>query len=256
MLLAAAKDRWEEIEFFTLPIPDKPATLDCRVARLIAKKFGLNHQILNWKQASAEQLEDWQMRVGYSGVGRTWQAVSTLLQLDPKKAYMQGICGELGRGDKWKGRDLSSEEISIEEILVKARMPDHPVINQAAVHWLKNLPLTHPLDILDFLGLELAMGCHVGPKQYGHINNVRIPPLCDRYIFTQMFELPAGYRFQGLLAIDLIRRYSEALSTIPVNEEIGVRALLGRARNKSSRVLVKSKLGLKRSASILKSFFR
>lgn len=210
---------------------------------------------MEWQKATAEQLEAWQIRGGYTGAGRTWQAVSTLLQLDPKRVFMPGLCGEVGSAIYWKNSDLSSEGISTEEIVARLGVPDHPVINEAADRWMNNLPLANPLDILDFLYIEQRLGCWAGPNHYGHINNVRIVPLSDREIFTLMLELPAEYRFRQLLAIDLVQQFSRELSRIPFNEDIGIRVIVRRARRKC-RALVKSMPGFKKAVSTFKIFFR
>ena len=230
MLLATVLDRVDEIQFFTMRLPDENARLDCRVAASLAKRFHLKHQILEWQEASAEELDTWQIRVGRSCAGRTWRAVRTRLQLDPERVFLPGAIGEMFRGDLWEDSHFSSKVISTEDLVVLVKKPNQPVISKAAAHWLRNLPLTNPLDVLDFFDLEQMFGGMSAPSHHGHVNNPIITVLSDRHILAQAMELPADYRFQKLFAKDFIQQCSQKMSNIPFNEDIGPRAVYKRAK--------------------------
>jgi hypothetical protein len=255
MLLASVMDRLEEIQFFTMQLPDENARLDCRVATSLAKRFHFKHEILEWQEANAEELNTWQIRVGRSCAGRTWRAVRTRLQLDPKRTLLPGLIGEMFRGSLWQDSDFSSKVISTEELVVRIEKQNQPVISKAAAHWMSNLPLTNPLDVLNFYELEQLFGCKAAPSHYGHINNPMITVLSDRHILELALELPADYRFKGLLAKDLIRQYSQKMSRIPFNEDFGTRAIFRRTTRKV-RAFVGLRTRLKKAVSASKLFFR
>lgn len=256
MLLAATRHNLARVHFFTINAPDRSASLDCRIAAALARDFNLQHRILQWEEATREELEAWQLRGGYSGGGRTWRAVRTRLQLDTERVHILGLCGEVGRTYYWHEKDLDASHISPEELLLKLSLPDHPVLVNEADTWMRGLPLSNRLDILDFLYIEQRLGCWAGPNHYGHVKNSRVVvPLCDREIFGLMLQLPAEYRFQQDLAPDFIKLHWPELLTVPFNKDTATREALKLLKNRA-RSFLRSWPTLWKYAFALRRHFR
>src|SRR4029077_18850649 len=64
MQLACARRHVSDMVFYTIPLPDELAALDCAVARRIARRFHLNYAALTWEEATTDELDAWLYRTG------------------------------------------------------------------------------------------------------------------------------------------------------------------------------------------------
>ncbi len=224
MLLACAREHLQNIGFFTIRIPDKGGRLDCEVASQMAKRYGLNHRILEFEEATETELNEWLYRTGNCVAGRSWRNVRTLKQLDPQRAFLLGLGGEVGRSFYWRASDTESTPIAPNELLQMIHLPVTPDFQEQANQWLKNLGILNTFTVLDFLHIEQRLGCWAGPLQYGHITSAfRIYPLCHRKIIELMLSLPPDYKRSQMLAHDLIKSLYSELLMFPFNEPIGIK---------------------------------
>jgi len=222
MLLACAREQLERIKLFTIAIPDAQGMLDCRIARQIAKRFGLNHAILRFEQATETELNEWLYRTGYCVAGRTWRAVRVFKRLDNQSAFLSGMYGGVRHLAYSRDGDTESSLISASDVLKRIHMPAIPDIEDRARQWLEGLSFLSTLTVLDLLLIEQRYGCWAGPQQYGHISSAcRLFPFSHRRIFEIILGLPCDYRRRQLLPVDLIRSQWPELLHFPFNEPIG-----------------------------------
>lgn len=220
MLLAAAREHRSRLETFTTSIPDQQASLDCTVASTIATTHDISHRVLKWVEPNQKDLDAWQLRGGYSGSGRTWHSVTTLMELDPKPVYLTGLCGEVARAYYWKQADLAAGPLTALDILERLRLPDHPVLRSRAEGWLEGIDIEDRCETLDLLYIEQRLGCWGGPNYLGHVQGIRLAPLADRQIFEWMLCLDKDYRLNGRLPEDSIRLLWPELLQLPFNTPI------------------------------------
>ncbi len=222
ILLALSKRHLSRIDFFTIGLPDASGARDGRIATELARRFGLRHRILEWRESSREVLDVWQKRVGLSCAGRTWKSATTLVQLDPTRAVAYGFFVEVGRCQGWRESDFSAGPLAPEELLERQKLPIQGRLVAEAARWLAGLPLASRLDVLSLAHIELKMGCWSGVGFDGNTGRIVIP-FCDREIFRRMLQLPPRYRFEQRMTLDLIRSRWPALLRLPFNREPGWR---------------------------------
>ena len=225
MLLACGRPYLDRISFFTIPLPhDAQASLDCDVARRLAKRFGLDYVRLRWEAPSSTDLRQWLYRTGACVAGRTWRTVRTLWQLDPARGIFSGISGSIGQPNYRHAADFDRRPFSVAELLHRISMPAIPEIYDRTHRWLSALPVNNPLWVLDFVHLEQKGGCWAGPQEYGHVHTEFIlSPYCHREIVQLMLSLPHEYRWRKELSRDLLRSRWPELLELPFNSPVGLR---------------------------------
>jgi hypothetical protein len=86
MLLACARDIVSELRLYTVPMPDRRADLDTRVAAKIGGSLGLNHEIVPYLPPLQADLDEWMFRISYgTGEPRGWRVSTTYNSLDPER---------------------------------------------------------------------------------------------------------------------------------------------------------------------------
>jgi hypothetical protein len=219
VLLAAARPIVSKIRLFTIAIPDKTAAIDVAIARNIARRYRLNHEVIQFESPAEEARLQWVVRTGHSVAGRTLENVTCLMRLDAHRFVINGLSGEVGRSFYWKRGDLNVDGLSPEDLLARMRIRSHPHLLQAADDWLQNLPFRERHRILDAAYIEQRVGCWAGPSIYGHLKKRdEISPFASATIFDEMLRLPAQYRFEQRLAPALIERMWPDLMRMPFNQ--------------------------------------
>jgi len=222
MLLACARPHLHDISFVTFGVPQSWGLLDKQVAPRIAKRLHLKHSFLPYEQPSENELNEWLNRTGYCIRGSQW--VRTYNRLDPQRAVLMGAAGELGRGFHWRKGDTESSPICADDLLLKRDLPITTEIKSRARQWLENLPVKNTLTIWGLLYNELFNGCWFGPLLYGFkYNPLYIWPFSQRRIIEIMMSLPADYRRNNILPVELIKSHWPELLRIPFNWPIGIK---------------------------------
>ncbi|MBD2448763.1 hypothetical protein H6G76_16705 [Nostoc sp. FACHB-152] len=232
MLLACAREHLQNIELFTVKIPDQKGIQDCELASQIAKTYKLNHRILELEEATEAELNEWLYRTGNCVAGRTWRNVRTLKQLDPQRGLLLGMAGEIGRAIYWSASDTESTQIAPDRLLNILELPVHPYLEERGYQWLNSLGTNNAFSILDLLFIEQRLGCWAGPQQYGHITSAfRIFPLCHRKIIELMLSLPPNYKRSTMMVNDLINNLYPELLRFPFNNYTGLKRYFNKLKN-------------------------
>jgi hypothetical protein len=218
MLLALSRDLRPNIQFMTWAIPDAIGYTDVRTARLLARRFRLDHRVFRYERPRARDLQQWLFRSGASaGEQRGMQLATTLKQMDSDTPYLPGLASEVGRGFYWRDGDEYRKEFSARELLSRLGMAEVTGLAEFADRWLDGVPLRCIYDILDLLYIEQRLGCWAGVVAYAEGPPHRIAPFSNRTIFENMMALPADYRKAQRLADDLIRENWPELLDVPFN---------------------------------------
>lgn len=222
LLLACAREQLGRVRFFTFG--RERETADTHIARKLARRFGLDHAILPIEPARPEQAAAWLERVGYCVSGDIARSHPTLRHLDPRRALLPGMAGEVGRAFYWRDGDGPATRLSAEDVVARCALPAGDRIAAAAARWLAELSDQSAFTILDLLYVEQRLGCWGGPQQYGgdEFSACQLFPLAHRDIFAATLALPAGYRLGEQLVLDACRASWPELLDYPFNEFAGL----------------------------------
>lgn len=242
MLLAWARPWKQRIAFFTYALPDAVGRLDCYIAKRMAKRFGLPHKILPFHPASVTEKEEWVYRTGCSvGDVRGFEAVRTVKQLDPKRVYLPGFVGEVGRGFYWKHIEQApgkskDQVVDAKLLLAITQAPATEELIDRANKWLAAVPCDSALQVLDMFYIEQRLGCWAGVHTYAYAGMAAFDlwPLNCRRILELMLGLPEEYKGAARLNTDAIQAEWPELLDFPFNKVVGshrVTVNLYRAKN-------------------------
>jgi hypothetical protein len=198
--------------------------LDLHVSRLLAKRFGLNHQIVPVEPCDEEICRDYQLRTGFcGGWGKAADFYQACMQrLDTTANWLTGFAGELGRAFYWKREQ--SDCLASETLLDRIGLPKEPSFVEAVRDWLASVPARGVPGILDLAYLEFRVGCWASPHLYGAAPfPVNVMPFNHRRIFEVMLTMPIEYRRHARLADDLIAANCPDMLKFPFNDWRGWR---------------------------------
>jgi hypothetical protein len=258
VLLACSRPSLSSIHFFTSPIPDVNARMDCAYGRRIAKQFGLDYSVLTWKDASEAEIESWIYRTGTCVVDRITRCTRTDQQLDPTRFTLLGVGGEVGRGYFWLPDDVPSRPLSGNELVQRFNFPPVEAVIQAASNWLDQLPTSDLLEKLDLFYIEQRLGCWAGPAMYGPLyDRFLMYPFNSRRTYELMLSLPQDYRREERMPVDLVNLKWPELLEFPFNEPFGWLKFEARARRSLTSMRIKiGNAGARRIKSILLRTFK
>jgi hypothetical protein len=248
VLLACARNVIQDINFFTVAIPDQTGRLDCYIGSRIAKKIHLKHSIIKVIEANKIDQHKWQFSLGCCvGEPRAQKLIKTYQQLDQQNPHLPGLVGEVARGYYyyWSRKDYTSRQIDAQEILRWIKSPETPDTLKRAKQWIDSLKTYDWFTQLDLLYIEQRLGCWAGPLHYAEWP-FRIYPLCHREILCHMLRFPVDYKSDQRFSVDIIRNSWPELLRFPFNQPIGVRRLrkyaidkFDRGKRQGSRVIRK-----------------
>lgn len=225
LLLGCARGCIDRVSLFTHRL-DASADLDCRVARALTRKVGLELNILKYLETDENELAKWLYRSGCCiGELRGWKALRTYRQLDPRRAELPGDGGETGGVTFWRRRHTETSPVDNEELVERFRVPATPEILRRAREWRDGLPFTNTLRVIDLMYIEARLGGWAGLLPYADPVSTafRVYPVCHREILERMLRLPTPYRRSRALPSDILQREWPELLGIPYNENIGWR---------------------------------
>jgi len=242
MLLACARGVADRLELITAEIGDDLSSMDCDIAKRIARRLGLKHHVLPMKTATESDLQEWLFRVSNSvGQVRGWQSATTFKSLAGGHANLLGIGGELARGYWWQDDYTGTTAIGPQRLIELCNCPVMKEPLARARAWLETVPAGNTFQTLDLFMVEQDCGCWAGVFPYADADSgFMLFPLCHRPILERMLTLPVSYRRSGRLPRDIIAREWPALLEWPMNQPTGLMSLrfrLNRAISKCARLL-------------------
>jgi hypothetical protein len=226
MLLACARDVLSDLAFYTVPMPDRQADLDTRVASRMSTALGLDHRVVAYQQPQQHDLDEWMFRIS-CGVGETrgWNVSTTYKTLDPKRPRLVASLGEIARNEYWRPTDSPETPITPERLLGHCHVAVTDETWDAAARWLADVPTSDSLQILTLFFIEHGMGGWAGQFPYADYAGpgFLVFPMNHQEIVRRMISLPVQMQRAGTLPRAVIEREWPELLEWPFNREYGVR---------------------------------
>lgn len=213
LLLACCANLLDKLAFFTVDAPG--SALDTHTARILARRFALNHRVLDYVKATPEQQALWLYRAGHQVAGMNLKMHPSVWPL-ADAVCVGGLGGEVGRGFLWPGT-RNPGKITSTWLIDRLKLPRHPELIDRIEQWLTDLPVTDPLQVLDMAYIELRMGSWAFAQEHSNPMETVVHPLISRRMFELMLSLPPDVRRHNGLIIEVIRRKWPALLDVPIN---------------------------------------
>ena len=235
MFLACARSEIHRILFHTREDYSWSAKRDVYVAKHIARRFGLNHQLVPKADTPEAELASWLERTGRCVAGNAWLSARMIDSFQDESFILTGIAGAIARAYYWRDGDTPSTKVTVPLLIGRTRLlPLNDDIQEAGERWLAELPIRDALLTLDLFYLEQRVACYSSPSRYGYVSAaVMMYPLAHRASIEAMLRLPADYKRREQLHKDIIAREWPELLSVPLNEDMGWR----RVKNQVRRIL-------------------
>lgn len=213
LLIACCREFIDDVTFVTVNAPG--GELDVEIAKRLAKEFGLRHEVLPYRAATADEAEAWRRRVGHNVSGANVIMHPSVRPL-AGKYFAGGLGGEIGRGFLWLDAD-NSTKIDARGLLTRLKLPDHPAVLEEVEKWLTPVAHYPPLFVLDLAYMELRMSAWAFAQSYATPRPIELHPLISRANYTAMLSLPpAMRRGNGMIRRSIEMTWPELLR-IPIN---------------------------------------
>ncbi len=237
MILACAREHFDNVNLFTIAIPDRTGRRDVDLATRIARRHGLPHHTLPFLSPSQTDLDAWLWRTG-SAVSelRGWRASRTYGgRGDSITPEITGAGGEAARVAYWRDSGSGHYAITPGVLLDCLNQPHSPGIMASARSWMKWYPASTPVQLLDGFYIEQALGVTAGTLAYGDAGYVRnrVYPFVNREALDAMSRLPEAYKLARRFPQDLIRHNWPELLRTPFNRRPGVGNYVDKARRRA-----------------------
>jgi hypothetical protein len=212
----------DTVTFVTLDrrkIPTDDA-LDVGVARAIAQRWRLSHQVLPVPRGGegAGKLE-YLLRIGFSGShGKRRDFYEACRDgLDPGAAWVTGFGGEVGRARYWPPGHESTWTLTGRALTTLIRQPPEARTIQAMERWRHGMTERHPCTIVDLAYWEHRLGCWASPHLYGAAPfALNLMAFNHRRILESMLRLPVAHRREQQLCTQVCRRWWPGLLDYPM----------------------------------------
>jgi hypothetical protein len=234
MIAACARERLDEIDFFTVPFRDELGATDARWAPRLASRFGLPHRVLPWIRPTERDIRLWMYRSGcLTGERRGRLAAPTYAQLGGEGVYVSGVNGSAARGDYARVRGSRGGAPAAVELLRFIGLPPDPELRERLHVWQERLP---PLDVTGMLTLLQFEMCDSGwggalASGYPDAAKVTFYPYCSREVMDCLLRMSWEDRVADRIRRGVIESRWPELLELPFNRMTARRI----ARRKSRR---------------------
>ncbi len=216
MLMAALKNFIDQVEFYTVNPPGiAQSSFDKIRAGELASRFGLRHKHLPYIEATDDEKQEWDRRVGHCVITANRSQYPSVHPLK-SDICVGGLGGEVGRTFLWPNLD-ALPPINATGIVDALKLPRVPQLIERVDRWLENLPVESPTHVLDLAYIELRMSSWSNVQSYANPNSVIIHPLGSYRAIEAMLSLPPEYRKNDGMVIEFIRRYWPEILMLPIN---------------------------------------
>lgn len=189
LLLAAARENLEQLEFFTFAA--SKLNVDQIVARKIANGLGLRHRLVSTVQATAAEMQAWDRAVGDT-IRAPVRSIYTTVRRFDYGLILSGILGETGRVRLYRSdyATINTKRPTAPLVLTRMRQPLYPELLSVTETWLKEIAWLPCSAVLDLAVLELFYMPLWRPAQCADV--AEMMPLADRSIQTAFMSVPPG----------------------------------------------------------------
>lgn len=226
MVLSAALGTNADIRYLTYKAPGTNGTIDCLVARRIARSLSLHHEDIALLPARQRDIDGWVQRTSDCISDTVMNLTTTVAATYTGRYVLCGVAGEVGRAFYWGARDIGKPGLDAPSLLDRLGFYRSKVAIEAAEQWLQEIGIRSRTAILDQAYIDLRLGGWAGPSLCGHpVDKPSLSPFNNATVFSLMRGLPDGYRQSSHFARDFVSLGSSALARIPVNRAAGLQRL-------------------------------
>lgn len=221
MLLACSRSVLDQLDLFTMALPDDLGETDVRWAVRIADHLGLSHRVLPWVEPSARDLGLFLYRTGsMSGERRGRRAGPTLCQLGGGIPWIAGVLGGMVAGLELQPEDGRRRELSAPQLLRRLELPRHPELERRAEQWLEDLPDLTVEQQVSLAQLELYDAAWGGGFSHGYADcfTACYYPLGQRRVIEACLAVPGSERRASGLRRAVIAEAWPELLELPFNQ--------------------------------------
>jgi hypothetical protein len=222
LLLACARSMIADVSFATVAAPT--ADIDVACATRLAREFGLEHDVLPYREATRAEADLWLLRAGHCVGGNNVKMHPSVKPLEGQY-FIGGLGGEVGRGFLWLNAEKDTV-IDARGLISRLKLSPTVEVLRAVEEWLA--PVSH-LDaflILDLAYIELRMSAWGFCDSYVKPRHCEINPMISRENYTEMLSLPPAMRRKGDIYSKVIALLWREISEIPVNRYGNYRDIL------------------------------
>ena len=252
MLLALAREHAPELHLYTkrlagpTGVPDWGSLVDARVARDLARRNALRHEVLPIVPATEHDLDEWVFRTaGMISAPRGWRGATTAKAADPVRSRLLGTIGELGRARLWQPDDTPETIITPERLLRSVQIPVTSQTTAEVAAWLERFPTTNAFTTLNLFYLEQTVGCWGAMLTYAEYTGpgFTLFPMNHAGVVRRMCELPWDFQRSGALQETVIRQTWPELMDVPFHRDTGARRALRRSEGLAQGAAGQAALG-------------
>lgn len=219
IVLACARDVADRIRFATVGFSG--ARMDIGVSRVLAKTFGLKHEVFAPVAADDAEIGLWRKQTDYGIGGPLIRYHPCSARIAGKGVYLGGFGGEVGRAFFWGKRDSNSAGLTAKSLYASLGLPFDQASFDSVSDWLKTVshfPVTLQLDLAY---IELRMASWHFASAYAANQRAEVHPLGSRANFAGMLSLPAEWRIEkngtNEMITSIIRQSWSELLSVPIN---------------------------------------
>jgi hypothetical protein len=213
LLLACCRHMRQDVSFVTVDAPG--AEVDVACAARLAREFGLDHEVLPYKEASAAQADLWRLRTGHClGGTNVWMHPS--VQPLEGRCFVGGLGGEIGRGFLWLSAQHDTP-LSANGLVARLKLPQNAEVVRAVETWLEPVSHYDTLFKLDLAYMELRMSCWGFADSYVKPLQNEVHPMVSRANYVDMLSIPADLRRNKDIFLDAIRHLWPDVLRAPIN---------------------------------------
>jgi hypothetical protein len=222
MILACSKDVLDKAMFFT----SNGNKIDVNLAKLLAKRFNLNHIIVDTTSATKVQREERLFLSGYCVDHRSLSRYGKHREkLDASRVQLAGhpACGKA-----FGYKNLEIDALNAEKLVRVIKLPFEKRVIEKAEKWLSEFVNLRSDIVLELAYLEQRVGCWAGPNAYSY-DHLALPVIyafAHRDILENMITLPNVYKKKQQMPIDICKLKWADILDVPFNQFTGIRKVI------------------------------
>ncbi|HEY5808301.1 MAG TPA: hypothetical protein VIT67_10060 [Povalibacter sp.] len=229
-----------DITYFTSLI-DKAGVEDAEIAGKIAEELGLRYRKAQFVDPTEQERDHWLASTGRSVGGRASYNFKTIAREVNDRVTCMGLAGEVGRTFYGAGIEKKTP-LSAGLLLKKLGLPLTELSDRDAQHWLAEFAGFNSQQIMDFLYIEIRLGCWAGPQMIADAPaRFRTIPFNQRPIFECMLDTPFALRSRQYIPTSIVRRLTPKLIQYPYNP--GKRGSLWRRGARLVHRMIETRVG-------------
>lgn len=226
LILAAARGRTGNLRAETL---GDRGSLDAHIAARVARSAGVAHRVVPVLPATDADVSAWLSCSGRMMCDTVTGMGPTATATDTGRHPLSGTGADFAKGATFAFADIGAPIVTLDALLAKYRLPDHPRIRRAGQDWIDGLAECPQMDAamaLDLARIEQRHGAWGGAAVYGHaVSRPSLQPFSGQRLYEITLEMPKSYRLRKGFFSDLMQELWPELLEIPINRASGVARL-------------------------------